>query len=136
MGKTPPESGSNLRKTIIILLGVILLAFLGWYFWMRDKSPAVTDNSNQGTLTVFQGKVTGINNGCNHDDVCSVTVEGKTIITGGGLTSNEQTNTYGIVDADLNIGDEVKVRARNTSSGMTLQGCSDCYITRGSIRGQ
>jgi hypothetical protein len=137
MSKTSPQSNANLRKIIIILLAVIL-AFIGWYFWRRDKAPIVTNNTNQnqGAFEEFQGKVTAINNGCNHDDACSVTVDGKTIITGGGLSVNDQANTYGVVDADLGIGDKVKVKALNKDAALTLQGCSDCYITRGSVRGQ
>jgi|GEM_PF-1534619 len=138
MSKPSPRSNTNLRKVIIILIAVTLVAVIGWYFWTRDKAPAATNspNQDQGAFAEFQGKVTAINNGCNHDNVCSVTVNEKPIITGGGLSVNEQSNTYGVVDADLAIGDKVKVKALNKDRGMTLQGCNDCYITRGSIRGQ
>jgi len=139
MGKLPPRSNFSLQKAIIILLVVILVGFIGWYFWPRDQIPTAANTPSptpmQGAFAEFEGKVTALNNSCNHDDVCSVTVDGKPIITRNGLSANEQSNTYGVVDADLAIGDKVKVKAVNKGGGMTLQGCSDCYITRGSVRG-
>ncbi|SRR6266498_4213705 len=124
------QSGFGVIEIIIIVV-VTALGFAGWYAWIRN-----TDNStsSQQNYVEFEGTVTAMSNACHYDAGCSVAVDGKEISTGGGLTNDPQANTWGSTDADLSNGDHVKVKARNGKYGLTLQGCKECYITRGEAR--
>ncbi len=118
-------------RLVIITLAILLLGVIGWFLWAPHNS---TSGGQTQKYTTFDGKVTGINNGCAYDDTCTVTVDDKIIVTGGGLSSDPNANVYGTKDADLAIGDKVSVKALSAEHGLTLQGCQECYISRGSIR--
>jgi hypothetical protein len=127
---------TDITRKVLIVVCVIILILIGWYAWAsqvrNDRQPAAQQATE--TFTTFSGTVTARNNGCAHDDICTVTVDGRTIVTGGGLTADPNANTYGVMDNDLRIGDKVSVKARSTDHGLTLQGCQDCYITRGTLQ--
>lgn len=118
-------------KNILIVLIAVLLIFLGWFIWSQ-RTHIDNEQKAQPTpqkYTIFEGTVTGINNGCAYDATCTVSVDNRAIITGGGLSSDPEANVYGVTDADLASGDKVSVKALNSDYGLTLQGCRECYIT-------
>jgi len=119
-----PSKNKKSYVTKIAVILVILLAVFGYYIWTQKG----------GSFVTFSGTITARNNGCAYDDTCTISVDGKVIVTGGGLTADPNANIYGTTDNDLRIGDKVSVKARTTDQGLTLQGCQDCYITRGSIQ--
>ncbi len=129
----PRKTGVTTTVTVVF---VILLVILGWYIWTTHANKSRGSASQQKTesFVTFSGTVTARNNGCTHDDVCTVSVDGKVIVTGSGLTADPDANVYGTTDADLRIGDKVSVKARSTDYGLTLQGCEDCYVTRGKLQ--
>lgn len=83
-----------------------------------------------GQTATFNGIITEINDGCVSGGYCSLTVERKSIIIGGGKLSNPEDNVYGKVSSNIKIGNSVFVKALKTSTGFTLQHCSKCYVTK------
>jgi hypothetical protein len=134
MNKMPTAKSAIVTKVVPIILFGILLGLFGWLIWTRhvNKQPATQQDVQK--YAMFEGTVTGRNNGCAYDDACTVSVDNKVIVTGGGLTANPDANIYGVTDVDLSNGDKVSVKALNTDHGLTLQGCQECYITRGEAR--
>lgn len=114
----------------------MLLMAAGWYIWATRtaNNEHSTVQQTTDTIVTLSGTVTARNNGCAHDSICTVSVDGRVIVTGGGLAADPNANIYGTADNDLRIGDKVRVKARTTDHGLTLQGCPDCYVTRGSIQ--
>jgi len=117
---------------IVIVVGLIGLG--GWYVYSThsvEKTKTVASSNSSGVT--FSGRITQIYNECSADGTCSIVVNGKSIITGGGLSANDSDNTYGNLglnggNSNLKIGQTVSVRALKTSDGYTLQTCSDCYV--------
>lgn len=132
------KRNNRTRTTLIILLAVILFGTVGWFVWSKNNTDGTSSkqatHQSEQKYTTFDGTVTAMDNGCAYDATCSVSVDGKAIITGGGLSANPDANVYGATDADLAIGDKVSVKALSSDHGLTLQGCSECHITRGSVR--
>ncbi len=113
----------------------MLLAVLGCFIWAHShKDQRSAPQPKAGSFATFSGTVTARNNGCAYDDVCTISVDDKIIVTGGGLTADPNANIYGTTDNDLRIGDKVNVKARSTDLGLTLQGCKDCFITRSELQ--
>jgi hypothetical protein len=134
MNKQSPAKNATLTKTISIVLLGVLFGLIGWFIWARHTDKQPTTQQQVQKYAMLEGTVTGRNNGCAHDDICTVSVDNKVIVTGGGLMADANANIYGITDADLRIGDKVSVKALSTDHGLTLQGCRECYITRGELR--
>jgi len=109
---------------MLFLAGVAIVVIISGVFIIGHLA---TKASTGGATTTFSGTVDATNNGCAYDDTCSVTVDGKVIVTGGGLSSNPEGNVYGS-SAAVKIGDKVHAKAIKTPNLYTLQGCSSCYI--------
>lgn len=93
----------------------------------------------KGTLVVspiqaeyFEGTITAFSTGCFADGECSITVDGKKIITTIGWSQQTVGSIYGSVtsigDIGNKIGSHAKVYAQKTSDGYTLYGASNYYI--------
>jgi len=115
-------------EVLLIVVLVVVMAVAGHLFLKnRDHHPSSVNSSSHSDEVTFSGTVTNLSHECNVDGTCSVTVDGKLIITGSGLSPNASDNVYGTSDVQ-NIGDKVDVKAIKSSYGYTLQGCSSCYI--------
>jgi len=108
---------------IVFLLGVAAVSYL-YLYTNKDNSPVYKD----GYVT-FSGEVTNISNECAYDGNCSISVDGSNIVTGSGLSANPTDNIYGRTD-NVKIGDRVTLKAVQKSYGLSLQGCSSCYIKK------
>lgn len=117
------ENRVKARRNLLMLevLVVVSVVAVGvGYIWKTRGSH---------NLATFSGTVTKVTNECAYDGTCAVIVDGKSIITGGGLTPDSKSNLYGRSDP-VSIGDEVDVRAVKVGDNYTLGGCSACYIRR------
>jgi peptidoglycan hydrolase-like protein with peptidoglycan-binding domain len=80
----------------------------------------------------FEGKITDSSTGCYADGVCSISVDGKQVVTTIGWSRDIVGRIYGSInnvgDAENKIGTQVKVYASKTSEGYTLYGNKDFYI--------
>lgn len=79
----------------------------------------------------FEGIITEYNTGCFADGICSMVIDGKTIITTIGRSQNVVGNITGFPDADASqnvIGSRAKVYAAKTADGYTLYGDSSYYV--------
>ncbi len=136
--------GSLKRLTVIVIIGLVGVGI--WYLYL-NRSVAVKINTAAptsaaptpvGTVSTvsaktFSGTITSMNNGCESDGSCSITVDKKVVITGGGLAATEAQNTYGNLgrnggNSRFKVGQMVEVYALTTDSGYTLQACSSCYV--------
>lgn len=122
-------------EVLFVLVAIILLSLAGWYIYNRrhPANNATSNVSSNASVATFSGLITNINNGCDSDGACSITVDGKIVITGGGLAATQVENTYGNLglnggNSHFKIGQKVSVKALNTNYGYTLQTCSDCYV--------
>jgi len=124
---------------------VAVIGFTGWYVLNRktDTTQQKTNSSSssssseqtsqvraEGNYSLFEGTLKHINNGCAADGTCSMTVDDKVIITGGGLGPSQEENTWGITEADFHLGDKVTVKALKDGDNYTLHRCAECYIKR------
>jgi heat shock protein HslJ len=79
----------------------------------------------------FEGRVTAYSTGCFSDGVCSITVDGKKVITIIGRLQGAVGQVRGISDfgaIENNVGAHAKVYAKKTSDGYTLYGSADYYV--------
>ncbi len=79
----------------------------------------------------FEGAVTAYSTACFADGECSVTVDGKKVVTTIGWSQAIVGKVTGIPDfgsIENNIGAHAKVYAKKTEDGYTLYGSSDYYI--------
>lgn len=79
----------------------------------------------------FEGTVTAYSTSCFADGICSITVDGKTIVTTRGWSQEIVGAVRGIPDfgsIENNIGAHAKVYAQKTEDGYTLYGNSNYYI--------
>lgn len=85
--------------------------------------------SNQDSQIVeISGKVTGINNRCNSDGMCSVTLDNKAeIITSCGLTAKGTCASYD--QSKLSIGQTIKAKVRKQDNHYYNLECKGCTIT-------
>ena len=74
----------------------------------------------------FAGTVQAIDDGCFADAVCSVTVDGTTVVTMVGWSRD----VWGQRAPDLAIGHAVEVYCRRTAEGCTLNGDAGYYVRR------
>jgi hypothetical protein len=97
--------------------------------------PMTRDSFLHDTPTVaielFEGKITGYSTGCFVDGECSISVDGKKVITTLGRSQDVVGSLIGISsigDVENYIGRRVKVYARKTNGIYTLYGDSQYYI--------
>jgi len=76
----------------------------------------------------FTGIVTAVPDSLSDDGPIVYLVDGLSVDVGGGL--RPRVDTDGIVDAGLEVGDEVEVKAREVGSGFTLWDCQGCYLRK------
>ena len=80
----------------------------------------------------FTGNITAVSTGCFTDGECSVSVDGKKVVTTIGWTGGPVGTIKGTVtnigDLESRIGANVNVYALKTTDGYTLYGSSDYYI--------
>lgn len=84
-----------------------------------------------GVAEKFEGKVTAYSVSCFADGECSITVDGKKVVTTIGWSQKIVGKVTGIPDfgsIENNIGAHAKVYAKKTSDGYTLYGNADYYV--------
>ena len=91
----------------------------------------MTSASQTGDAEKFEGTVTAYSTGCFADGICSITVDGKKIITTVGRSQIIVGQVTGIPDfgsIENNVGAHAKVYAKKTDDGYTLYGSADYYV--------
>lgn len=81
----------------------------------------------------FQGKISAVSTGCYSDGECSITIDGKKVVTTIGWSQQIVGKIYGSVqsvgEAESKIGTNAKVYAKKTADGnYTLYGSEKYYI--------
>ncbi len=80
----------------------------------------------------FSGSITAVSTSCFADGICSVTVDGKVVVTTIGWTQGPLGSIKGtstdIGSLESRIGAKVNVYAKKTADGYTLYGKNDYYI--------
>lgn len=87
---------------------------------------ATADGGKPNGLLAFQGTVQSIDNGCFADGVCSVVVDGRTVVTMRGWSRS----TWGNRDPEIEVGDAVDVRCASEAGGCTLEGSADYFLRK------
>ncbi len=109
----------------IIAVGFVGPATRGVLASMTSVAPS------DALVESFEGTVTAYSTGCFSDGECSVTVDGKKIVTTIGWSQQIGGKVRGIEDFGAianNVGAHAKVYARKTTDGYTLYGNSNYYI--------
>jgi hypothetical protein len=90
---------------------------------------------NQGTTVqgeLFEGTITAVSTGCFADGECSITVDGKKVVTTIGWSQQIVGTIFGTVtsvgEAEGKIGSKAKVYAKKVDDGYTLYGSKDFHI--------
>ncbi len=97
----------------------------------RAALERVVGNPSFPVAKKFEGTVTGYSTGCFSDGICSISVDGKKIITTIGRSQEILGKVLGIPDfsaIENNIGAHAKVYAKKVEDGYTLYGDADYYI--------
>lgn len=84
-----------------------------------------------GTTEKFEGTITAYSPQCFVDGICSITVDGKVIVTTRGWSQEIVGNVIGVDDfgaVENKIGSRAEVYAKKTGEGYTLYGSADYYI--------
>lgn len=84
-----------------------------------------------GAAEKFEGTITAYSTGCFVDGICSISVDGKVIVTTRGWSQEIVGKVTGVEDfgsVEKKIGSRAEVYAKKTSEGYTLYGSSDYYI--------
>ena len=110
-----------MHATRTIMATVLALALLGA---CATTPPGPGSDGKLNGLLEFRGTVQNINNGCFVDGICSVDVDGRTVITMRGWSRS----TWGQRDPDIKVGDSVEVRCMREESHCTLEGSADYYL--------
>jgi peptidoglycan hydrolase-like protein with peptidoglycan-binding domain len=81
---------------------------------------------------IFEGTITAVSTGCFSDGECSITVDGKKVVTTIGWSQAVVGSIFGSVssvgDAESKIGSKAVVFAKKTKDGYTLYGNRNFYI--------
>ncbi len=88
-------------------------------------------SSAVGTEERFEGTITAYSQGCFVDGICSISVDGKVIVTTRGWSQEVVGTVIGIPDFGSianKVGSHAKVYAKKTSDGYTLYGSANYYI--------
>ncbi len=91
----------------------------------------ISASSPDTGAVMFEGVVTGYSTACFSDGECSITVDGKKVITGRGRLQQplgEVRITPDLGGYEKTIGAHTRVYARETSDGFTLYGSHDYYV--------
>ena len=84
------------------------------------------------TTEQFEGTITAVSTGCFSDGECSISVDGKKVITTLGWTGGALGSIRGTVqsvgEAETKIGHTAKVFAKKINGGYTLYGSTEYYI--------
>ena len=98
----------------------------------RELLARMSSVSHPDSLTEkFEGKVTAFSTACFADGECSITVDGKKVVTTIGWSQQTVGEVKGIPDfgsIEKNIDAQAKVYARKTADGYTLYGNPDYFI--------
>lgn len=87
--------------------------------------------TSSGMAETFEGTVTAFSTACFADGECSITVDGKKVVTTIGWSQAIVGKVTGIPDfgsIENNIGAHAKVYAKKTADGYTLYGSADYYV--------
>lgn len=79
----------------------------------------------------FEGTITAYSTGCFADGICSITIDGKKVVTTIGRSQQVVGSVTGIPDfgsVASKVGSHAKVYAKKTDDGYTLYGSADYYI--------
>ena len=88
-------------------------------------------NTASPTTATFEGTITAYSTQCFVDGECSITVDGKKIVTTTGWSQQIVGTVTGIPDfgsIEQKVGSHAKVYAKKTADGYTLYGSADYYI--------
>jgi Putative peptidoglycan binding domain len=114
----------DLQKTY----GIAPTGFLG----PLTRTALGYDNITVVVGEYFEGLITGSSTGCYSDGTCSISVDGKQVVTTVGWSQQIVGRIYGSIDnvgdAENKIGTRVKVYAQKTAEGYSLYGNKDFYI--------
>lgn len=91
----------------------------------------ISVSSSNATTEVFEGVVTAYSTACFSDGVCSISVDGKKVVTTVGWSQQTVGQVKGIPDFGSianNVGAHAKVYAMKAEDGYTLYGSSDYYV--------
>ncbi len=92
---------------------------------VKSPSPVVTLGET------FEGTITAYSTACFSDGICSISVDGKKVVTTIGRSQEVLGEVRGIADFGMiegKIGAHAKVYAKKTTDGYTLYGSKDYYL--------
>lgn len=139
------------RKTIFMFLGLLVvfitllamspsiqkiyLKYFNQPFNLSSVPPSVFPSPLPSTAAdevVFQGTITGVNQGCFVDAICSYKVDDYNVIVVEGMVSNPNPQVGKVIGVELDekyIGTKVEVYAKTISeSELTIFGKDEYYI--------
>lgn len=91
----------------------------------------LSNTVEESTDVTFEGTVTAYSTACFSDGICSITVDGKKVVTTIGWSQQIVGTVRGISDfgaISSNIGSHAKVYAQKTDDGYTLYGNANYYV--------
>ncbi len=103
----------------------------GYFGPLTRQSIKGHHKNNHDGSTTFEGVVTAYSTSCFADGECSITVDGKKVVTTIGWSQAVVGKVTGIPDfgsIENYIGSKAKVYAKKTDTGYTLYGNADYYI--------
>jgi len=110
------------KKIVVIALVILAAAAIGSVMWFNGNGV------NSKKPQVISGRITKINNDCNADGICSVTLDNtKTIITGCGLSPTGTCKTYD-QQSKLKYGQHIKATVIKREAGTYDLECESCTI--------
>jgi hypothetical protein len=97
----------------------------------RKALLATTTPSSTDSAETFEGTITAYSTNCFADGECSITVDGKKVVTTIGWSQQTVGTVTGIPDfgsVSTKVGSHAKVYAKKTADGYTLYGSSSYYV--------
>ncbi len=94
-------------------------------------SMTVSSLDTSGVAEIFEGTVTAYSTACFSDGECSITVDGKKVVTTVGWSQMIVGRVIGVPDfgsIESKVGSHAKVYAKKVSNGYTLYGNANYYI--------
>lgn len=113
------------------LVGVMTREILSKYKENVAVTPTAISTTATTTSETFEGIVTAFSTGCYADGECSVSVDGKKVITTIGWSQETVGKLLGVPDlgaVEKNIGSRAKVYAKKVEGGHSLYGSADYYV--------
>ena len=112
--------------------GIIPIGFVGPITRaVFNKMIATSSTTSVNVAELFEGTVTAFSTACFADGECSITVDGKKVVTTIGWSQMIVGKVKGLQDfgsIENNIGAHAKVYAKKTDTGYTLYGSEDYYV--------